>query len=69
MYLLCAPFLSAKVKAVFQLSGKYETHVQGHFSKNLLATTMGGSQDLQDVQIQMKQALELRYANMKSFQL
>ncbi|CAB9516304.1 tocopherol transfer protein-like [Seminavis robusta] len=68
MYALVKPFLNKKIKDCIQLSGNLE-QVQAKFTKEVLPTTMGGTQTQEDMEQAMLEALKTRYANMASFKL
>ena len=69
MYALCKPFLSAKIKQAIVLNATLEQQVQGKFAEQVLPTTMGGTQDKADMEVQLQKALTLRYDNMANFTL
>ena len=68
IYAICKPFLNKKVKDVIHLNGNLQD-IQGEFSKNILATTMGGTQTTADMEDAMHDGLRHRYSNMASFTL
>ena len=67
-YALCKPFLSKRVKEVFNMNVNSED-IKGRYSPELLPATLGGTQDQLDMFDKMIESLQHRLENEASFKL
>lgn len=68
MYQLCKPFLSKHTKKILNMTGELE-QVQETHPKDMLPTTLGGTQDTATMNDNLLKALKLRFETRASFKL
>ena len=64
----CKPFLSKRIKEVFNLNSKLD-EIKATLPRSVLPTTFGGSQAAMDMAAGMQHALKERYENKATFKL
>ena len=68
LYTLCKPFLSKRIKELFHMDGNL-TDVQQRYKRDVLPTTMGGTQSQLDMAEKLIESLEARFECKAAFRL